>query len=445
MNFGRPPALRSLRAIASVPMVVLLALSLTAPAPQAQLTSAAGLSGAAPSVFLDCQGGVPCNPNHFRTEIQFVNWARDRTDADVHVIVTGETVGGGGRRYTLEFIGRGAMAHLGDRLTYTAGGTDVQRETQDGLTQALRLGLLRYAVDAGLGRDFDVRFTRGVSQSASGNGGATEAPRDPWNYWTFRVGFSGNMSVTETRSNYRTNPSFSADRVTDDWKLNFNFFSNLRWERIVLSSGRVVRNDATNWSGNTILVHSLTPRLSSGIVAGAGSSVAGNTRTRVTMTPAVEWNYYPYLEASRRQLITHYGVGMQYSNYRERTSFGVDEESVPLHRFGMQYRTVAPWGNAGVGIDASQYLHESGLYNVGASGNVSFRVLRGLELYMSASGNRVADQIHVPAAEISEEDILLGRQSLPTGYDYQAAMGLTFRWGSAYSNIVNVRFPPSVR
>src|SRR5688500_3336165 len=46
-----------------------------------------------PRVFLDCQQGPACDRNHLRTEIQFVNWAQDRADSDVHVIVTTEGVG----------------------------------------------------------------------------------------------------------------------------------------------------------------------------------------------------------------------------------------------------------------------------------------------------------------------------------------------------------------
>jgi hypothetical protein len=416
----------------------------------AQLSSAVTQPGqVAPRVFLDCQRMVPCNENHFQTEIRFVNWARDREDSDVHVLVTNENLGGGGNRYTMEFIGRGDMAHLADVLTYVASGTDVDRQTLDGLTQTLRLGLLRYAIQAGFGNQFNVAYS-GAAPVAPPEGGAAPAPRptavrDPWNYWTFRAGLSGSLSVTENRSNYRANPSFSADRVTEDWKINLNVSVNSRREKITLSNDRVVRNDADNWSSSTLLVRSLTPRMSTGFTTRASSSVANNTKVQMEIAPGIEWGYYPYVEASRRQLLAHYGVGLERSVYNEETIFEVTEETVPFHKLGIQYRAVAPWGNAGLGLDASQYLHKSGLYNLGASANISLRVMRGLELSLSASGNRVRDQIYVPRGNISEEDILLGRQNLPTGYDYSASVGLNYRFGSAFSNIVNVRFPASVR
>ena len=48
-----------------------------------------------PAVFLDCQSGPNCDQQQFRTEITFVNWARDRKDSNVHVIFTSQGMSGG--------------------------------------------------------------------------------------------------------------------------------------------------------------------------------------------------------------------------------------------------------------------------------------------------------------------------------------------------------------
>ncbi len=45
-------------------------------------------------VFLDCGA---CDFNYLRQEIQFVDYVRDRTDADVHVLATTQRTGGRGR------------------------------------------------------------------------------------------------------------------------------------------------------------------------------------------------------------------------------------------------------------------------------------------------------------------------------------------------------------
>src|SRR5690606_34817871 len=116
-------------------------------------------------------------------------------------------------------------------------------------------------------------------------------------------------------------------------------------------------------------------------------------------------------------------------------------ETLPLHKIGVQYRASESWGNAGVSLNASQYLHSTGFYSFGASGNLSLRIVRGLDLSLNASGGKIADQLYLPESNLSEEDILLGRRALPTGYDYQFSVGLNYRFGSNFSNIVNSRMP----
>src|SRR5688572_20202023 len=56
------------------------------------------------NIFLDCQASG-CDTSHFRTEIAWVNWVRDRTAADVHLLITSEGTGSGGTSYNLTYMG----------------------------------------------------------------------------------------------------------------------------------------------------------------------------------------------------------------------------------------------------------------------------------------------------------------------------------------------------
>ncbi len=420
---------------------------------EAQVSSPAFGNGVAQRVrvFLDCQSRN-CDSNHFQTEIPWVTWVRDRTTADLHVIFTSDGVGGGGTRYNFDLIGLRDFQGRDDRITYTAAGTDVQRETMDGLAHTFALGLLRYAVESGQARDFDLRFTgrpgNGAGE-AEGDAEAAEVPQapflDPWNSWTFRVGLSGNMDIQERRSEQRFNPTLSVNRVTEAWKFDFSIWSNVRRQRIELADGREVRNDQDSWRVSALLVRSISDHVSIGFDAGARNALSQNQRNRMNLMPAVEWNYFPYAMANRRQFIAHYAAGVEYSDYYEQTVFGADTESLPTHRFAFQYRVREPWGNAGVGFDSSQYLHDTSLYSFGLNGEISYRISRGLDLNLSGSASRVNDQIHVAASNYSDEDILLGRVNLPTGYRYQGSVGFGYRFGSSLASVVNNRFPGSVR
>src|ERR1043165_9572245 len=66
-------------------------------------------------VFLDCPDSF-CDFDDYHTEITFVNWVRDRADAQVHVLITTQTTSGG-QEFTLAFIGLERYAHTDRKST----------------------------------------------------------------------------------------------------------------------------------------------------------------------------------------------------------------------------------------------------------------------------------------------------------------------------------------
>jgi len=67
-------------------------------------------------VFLDCPDTF-CDFDYYRTEITFVNWVRDRQFAQVHVLITTQSTGGG-REYTMALIGLERFAGSVDTLDF---------------------------------------------------------------------------------------------------------------------------------------------------------------------------------------------------------------------------------------------------------------------------------------------------------------------------------------
>jgi len=68
-------------------------------------------------VFLDCS---ICDHEFVRRELTYVDYVRERRDADVHVLSTSQQTAAGGVELTLEFIGLAGFAGVTDTLTYTA-------------------------------------------------------------------------------------------------------------------------------------------------------------------------------------------------------------------------------------------------------------------------------------------------------------------------------------
>lgn len=416
----------------------------------AQVVSEGRATGASPpAVFLDCQSWRNCDSDQFRTEIDFVNWVNDREDSDVHVIFTSTGMSGGGRYYEIEFIGRGDYDGIQDQLTFTEAGEDVTAEVMDGLARTLRFGLARFAIEAGMANDLSLLYEGEAVDSDWDEGeagpGEQQATADPWDLWTFQARLSGDVDLRETETSTELEPRFDADRVSETWKLNFSLRMDFERESRELSDGREVRDDRDDWRLSALVVRSVGANFSVGVDADLRNSIRRNQHARIRMNPAIEYNYYPYEQASRRQFIAHYTVGMEHSNYMEETVYGVTEETLPMHRLGVQYRAREEWGDAGLGMEGFQYLHQGDFYSFGVNGRMSYRIFRGLELNVSGSVSQRNDNIHTPADAIDDEDILLGRQRLPSAYRYEASLGFSYRFGSSQANIVNNRFPGSVR
>ncbi|NOZ55257.1 MAG: hypothetical protein GXO73_00510, partial [Calditrichaeota bacterium] len=54
--------------------------------------------------------------------------------------------------------------------------------------------------------------------------------------------------------------------------------------------------------------------------------------------------------------------------------------------------------------------------------------------------SRIHDQLSLPKKGASREEVLLRRRMLATTYSYFVSFGVSYTFGSIYTNIVNPRF-----
>jgi hypothetical protein len=109
---------------------------------QTPASESEGLKKAAPTVFIDCNN---CDMDYIRTEITFVNYVRDRKDAQVHVLITTQSTGSNGTEYTLTFSGQELFVGMNNVLQYFANNTDTNAEIRSGLVRMLKIGFVPYA------------------------------------------------------------------------------------------------------------------------------------------------------------------------------------------------------------------------------------------------------------------------------------------------------------
>ena len=283
-------------------------------------TPAADAAPQALRVFLDCNR---CDFDYLRTEVTFVNYVRDRRDAQVHVLVTTEGSGGGGRLWTLAFIGLEEFEGTDDELEYATSSTDTDDEEREGFAQMLRLGLLRYVARTPLAELIEI----GQNGASGRRQTAMATPEDdPWNFWVLRGRFNTRLNGEESRTSKRLDGSFSANRTTEGWKIRTGL--NARYEEtdFELSDG-----DFTNISRDYALdgrvVKTLGPKMGFEFGGSLVTSTFRNQQLSARIAPAFEYNFFPYAESTRQQLTMTYAVGFNAFNYEELTIFGKTSEN----------------------------------------------------------------------------------------------------------------------
>jgi hypothetical protein len=416
--------------------IVLAAVLAAAPAVQAQDTTVVQ-DDSTIRAFLDCQQG--CDGEFIRTEITFVNWVVDRADADVHLLITEQGTGGGGTEYTAAFIGLRRFQGRVDTLRYTSSSTDTDDEERRGLTDLIKLGLMPFVATTPRARGIKISYE-------APSGAAAAPPRDPWNYWSFRINGNGFL---EGESNFHFMDFFvglQANRTTDAWKVRSNVGSEYREieNPEFDSTGTVVvdrvKSVSRNYEGSLLIARSLNAHWSVGFQASGEHSTRSNYDVAFKAGPGVEFDVFPYSESTRRLLAFRYEFGVAIFDYTDTTIYDKTAQTLGLHVLSGALEVRQPWGSAEFSMEASQYLHDLSKFRVELFGEFEVRLFRGLSVNAFGGVDFIRDQINLAKGGLSQSDVFLRLRELRTNYRFFTGFGVSYRFGSKFDNIVNPRY-----
>lgn len=395
------------------------------------------------AVFLDCH--TSCDFDLIREDISYVDWVRDRAPADIHLLITSQGAGAGGSEYTLAFLGQRAMAGRGDTLRFTTNPMTTNDERRRTLVQTIAAGLAPFVARSGNARLLRITAAERVEDERQSRAPAN----DPWRAWVFEVGLDGGLSGEARYKSRRLNGNFEARRVTEAWKFNFEFGYEYEDDRVTdqefdslgnVISEQTFQNLQRNWGAEQLLVKSLTAHASAGLMGNLRSNTFRNLSRALEVGPAIEYNLFPYAEATRRELVVRYAVGYAVNRYVDTTIFDRMRETLPVHNLVLNYRTQATWGSVNIRAEHQNYLTDAAKRNTNVNGGFNLRVFRGLRIGMHGSYSWIRDQIALRKGGDDQVDVLLRRRELLTGYDYNAGIGLSYTFGSIFNNVVNPRF-----
>jgi len=384
----------------------------------------------APKVFIDC--GM-CDIDYIRTEITFVNYVRDRKEAQIHVLITTQRTGAGGKEYTISFIGQLDFEGINDTHKYFSEQTATQDEIREGLVKALKIGLMSYVAKTPIAGRIKVSYQPQA-------GPAEE--KDRWNFWVFQVSGSGHLNGEQSYKSRSLRLSLSAGRVTPELKINLSLYGSHRKSSFSYDSGSV---DTTyeSYSLSGLVVKSLSEHWSAGAFFEASSSTYRNIRFALSPQPALEFNLFPYSESTRRQLRFLYRVGFNTVRYRRETIYGKTAENLWNQSLSVTLDLREKWGSISTTLGGSHYFHDFSKNRLTLFNILNLRLFKGLSFFAFGGGSRVHDQLFLEKGEASLEEVLLRRRQLETSYDYFFSVGLSFTFGSVFTNVVNPRFGSS--
>jgi hypothetical protein len=385
-------------------------------------------------IFIDCNN-TPCDSDFFRTEISFVEHVRDRQNADVHLLMTGQSTGSGGREITFSFFGQGRFkgrdAVLKETFVVAASDDDVRR----GMVRVMALGLVPYA----LGTPSADRLRVTLQQAPSTTGAATQS-RDPWNRWSFRLNVNGNANGESSSSSFNVNTNVNANRTTEESKINLNARMNYRESRFELPDGRTFLSPNRDYGTDGLYVKSLGGHWSAGVRSSWSSSTFSNENWAWSGGPGIEWDLFPYSESTRRLLTFNYSVRGRIWDYREVTIFDKLHETRLSQSLETTLSMRQRWGTLASTVEVASFVPDFGKNHVNVFGEVSLNLFRGLALNLFTSVESVRDQISLPASEATNEEVLVNQRQLATSYRYFMFFGVSYTFGSIFSPIVNPRF-----
>ena len=384
-------------------------------------------------MFLDCPDSG-CHSDYLRDQITFVDYVRDRGDADVHVLITRADTGARGREHTLSFIGLGRFASTERVLTAISSATESEERIRQGLATALRIGLLNYVAAAGVPEGLDV--TVNLADAAQ----PPAASADPWKQWIFSLEGNGEFEAEESRRERELGISVGADRITPDWKITMGAeFSQTRQE-FDLDEDEPFSSTRHNREFNWLIAKGLGEHWSIGALGEMRSSTFDNLALRTEGGPAIEWNFFPYAMYTRRQLRVLYALGAERSRYHEETLFEKLAETRAVQQLSATYEQREQWGTLEGQVEWRNYLPGVDLNRASVEGEVTLRIVRGLSLSIEGSASRIRDQLSLPRRAATPEEVLLRIRQLRSGFETRVQFGITYQFGSALASIVNPRF-----
>ena len=384
-----------------------------------------------PKLFLDCR--TNCDMTYIKSEINYVDYMLDRQSAEVYILLVRQRTGSGGREFIMTIENKLSNSEP-DELKFFTDANAMDADIRSAIVKNLKQALLKFMVEED--RMENISYAVNNVDTMSQN----QEIIDPWNAWVFSLGVNGNMNRETQFNSLNLRFNVSTNRVTDQHK----FFARINYNRnennFILDEEETISNLQTSMYGNMLYAYSISEHWSIGGLLRYSRSIFENYDHSTTLSPAIEYNVFPYSESADHNFTFRYEIGGRYNDYIDSTIYFQATESLVRHRLGIEYQIVKPWGNIDIDAGFSQFLTLPSRYNIFINPSVDINVFKGLNFYTGFFYEITKDRINIPKDDLSVEEILLQNKLRDSNFFMSMFFGVRYRFGSALNNVVNTRF-----
>lgn len=371
--------------------------------------------------------------DYIRQHITFVNYVRDRFEADVHLLITSQTAGSGGTGYTLFYYGQQSFKGKDDTLKYFSGTTSTEDETREGLTRQIKMGLMRYIASLPEANQVEISFAEKTKEDQ------TTDPVDKWRNWVFSVSTNAYLNGEKSYQYLQVSGGISASKITDKWKIKTAVGASFHKTHYVLDTSSY-DSKSDSRGASLLVVKSLSSHWSIGGNSGVSHSLYSNNKLRAYFGPAIEYDVFPYTASSSKILTFLYEVKPSYNWYIDTTFFNKTEEFLMSERLEASFTVVQKWGSVNTGIGGSHFFHDFTANEFYISSTIQWRIVQGLSCNVSGYFSVIHDQLSLPKGGATTEEVLTQQKQIATSYSYFASFGISYTFGSIFNSVVNPRF-----
>jgi len=367
--------------------------------------------------------------SYMKREVPFINYVRDREDADLIVLGTFQPTGSGGGEYTFFVDGKRGYSGVKDTVRFNTFPDETDEEIRQKGVRTLKMGLMKYMINTPLASYIDINFTEPIEEEVS---------TDKWDNWIFTTRLRGTLQGQQSADSRELESSFNAGRTTAKWRISAGLIHNTSTTEYNYGDVKATnKKEESRIYGD--VVKSLGEHWAIGFSSDAFTSIYSNYDLGLLAGPAIEYDFFPYSESTRRIFRVFYIVNYGFNNYSDTTVFLKTKESLWSQRLETSYTTFQQWGTINVSAGWKNYLHDFSLNRFSLGAYVSIKIAKGLTFDLHGGYSFIHDQLSLRKGNASIEDILLNRKELSTTYQYGTSVGITYRFGSIYNNVVNPR------